>query len=705
LFSSWSKRGLFLPALGGTLPFEMALPAISEYPMITLKKLPFSDLPFAKIISNDYLYADKTRYVYELVQEPVAAYFLSRPRRFGKTTLLDTFRELFSGNLELFKGLWIDKSGYTFLKHPVIHLSLAMDVDNPDMLREGLMANLKKIARKENLKIPETQLAVYFQFLIEELYLQRNKTGVVVLIDEYDAPVTREMANKEIAQANADVLHNFFATLKTVRDYLRFTFVTGITRYALTSMDSGANHLTDISLDPKYAGLCGFTLEEFDTYFADWMEEALPIIRDEKKIMKSSASLADLRAEILAWYDGYNWGGETRVLNPYSILNLFKESDFGNYWIQSGRPRHLTALIQSRPLDFYQPKLDSYLSEEVRKSALNNLAPVPVLFHSGYLTLDKISRVTVPDSTPGKTKKVKSYSFRLPNFEVFSSYNEDCFQVVFNLKSSEDLKPIGEELLKALSAMDAALVSDIFSKCFSTVSYLQRPRDERAFHGIIQMLLTGMGFKVFTELLGADNRLDLCVELPNGDYVIIELKYVKGHRDLKPEEKIKVLATAAKKQFTKEELNKCFANLAVEKLPTKETYTIEILNDETERNRLLAELAVKSLTNLDLDQALAELVNNELPKEMLTDILLSASPMLKQSDEQIEDKLSQAVAKALKAIKEKNYHGIVALKAKNIIDLGLAIYGVGSKVKAAFGNESKPTKSHNIPRSRIKKES
>jgi hypothetical protein len=666
----------------------MVLPAISEYPMTTLKKLPFTDITFDEIIKNDYLYADKTRYVYELVQEPVGAYFLSRPRRFGKTTLLETFEELFNGNRDLFKGLWIDKSGYTFPKHPVINLSLSMDVESTDMLRDGLMTSLKDIAETENLKIPETQIAVYFKLLIKALYLHRNKTKVVVLIDEYDAPVTRAMANKELAQANAKVLHNFFATLKTVRKYLRFTFVTGITRYALTSMDSGPNHLVDISLDPQYAGLCGFTLEEFDSYFTDWMEEALPIVRDKKKLLKSSASLEDLRAEIFDWYDGYNWGGETRVLNPYSILNFFKKNTFSNFWIQTGRPGHLTALIQSSPLDFYQPRLDSYLSDEVRKSALNNLAPVPVLFHSGYLTLDKTNIVTVPDSKPGKTKNVESYSFRLPNYEVFSSYNEDCFEVVFGTDLSKDLKPIGEELLKALSERDATSISDIFSKCFSTVSYLQRPRDERAFHGIIQMLLTGMGFKVFTELLGADNRLDLCVELPNGDYVILELKYVKGHRDLKPEEKINILASAATEMVSRKNVDKCLAKLAKLRLPPKETIPIERQKDEIQRNRLLADLALSSLPDSNINQALAELVRQELPKETVTDIILSASPMLKQSDEQIEDKLSQAVGLALKAIKEKNYHRIVALKAKNIIDLGLAIYGVGSKVKAAFGEES-----------------
>jgi hypothetical protein len=207
------------------------------------------------------------------------------------------------------------------------------------------------------------------------------------------------------------------------------------------------------------------------------------------------------------------------------------------------------------------------------------------------------------------------------------------------------------------------------------------------------MLLTGMGFKVWTELLGADNRLDLCVELPNGDYVVIELKYVKGHRDLKPEEKIQVLASAAKKKFTKEVVDKCLANLADEKLSPKETIPIDREKDEAIKNQLLADLALSSLTTSDINQAMAELAMEKLSNEVITDVLLGASPKLKLSDKQIDGKLSQAVALALKDIKDKNYHGIVALKAKKIIDLGLAIYGVGSQIKAAFGEGKSNTKS------------
>jgi hypothetical protein len=173
---------------------------------------------------------------------------------------------------------------------------------------------------------------MYLGSLIQALKKQYN-SSVVVLVDEYDAPVTRHMDNQKLAETNAGVLHDFFASLKdnAVSSCVHFSFVTGITRYALTSMDSGPNHFKDISLEPKYAGICGFTLEEFDSLFANRLEPTLEILKKTGE-MESSATVADLKKEILRWYDGYNWGGETRVLNPYTILNFFEHNEFDTYW-------------------------------------------------------------------------------------------------------------------------------------------------------------------------------------------------------------------------------------------------------------------------------------------------------------------------------------------------------------------------------------
>ncbi|MDR0621198.1 MAG: AAA family ATPase, partial [Deltaproteobacteria bacterium] len=201
-----------------------------------MKKLPIGDHTFAAIIDKGYLYADKTQYIYELLRSGSNAFFLSRPRRFGKTLLLHTFNELFSGNRERFKDLWIVRSDYVFQKHPVLFLSLSMKSNIPGLLEANLLSGLKNIARKANLTIDGVSSDTVFGNLIEALYEQAGSkpdSGIVVLIDEYDAPVTRNMLNIKVAEDNANTLHEFFAALKKpeVSPCLHFTFVTGITRY------------------------------------------------------------------------------------------------------------------------------------------------------------------------------------------------------------------------------------------------------------------------------------------------------------------------------------------------------------------------------------------------------------------------------------------------------------------------------------------
>ncbi|MDR2142382.1 MAG: AAA family ATPase, partial [Deltaproteobacteria bacterium] len=246
---------------------------------MTLKELPLGNQSFARIIDDNLLYADKTRYVYNLVTSKERNYFLSRPRRFGKTLLLSVLEELFTGHRERFQGLWIDGSDYDFPRFPVLRLSLSLESGSPEIFQQNLINRLKDNAQAAKLRqvIEARTPAAYFEKLIKALSEEAN-SEIAVLIDEYDAPVTRNLDNSKIAKANAKILHDFFANLKDdkVSPCVGFTLVTGITRYALTSMDSGPNHLKDISLNPKFAGLCGFTLEEFDSIFADWLAASLP---------------------------------------------------------------------------------------------------------------------------------------------------------------------------------------------------------------------------------------------------------------------------------------------------------------------------------------------------------------------------------------------------------------------------------------------
>jgi hypothetical protein len=495
------------------------------------------------------------------------------------------------------------------------------------------------------------------------------------------------MANQSVATDNAKVLQDFFAKLKVdeVADSVAFTLVTGITRYALTSMDSGANHLNDISLESKYAGICGFTIPEFDALFADRMEDTLISLQQSGE-MSPGASLRDLRAEIFDWYDGYNWGGETRVLNPFSILNFFDKKVFYAYWIQSGRPDHLTALIKTRPWDFIDLKLDSYLATTVRKSELTQLETAPVLFHSGYLTIDKTLKIPGLDYK-SKKKFLRGYSFRLPNYEVSSSYYDECFKLL--RLSTLELTAKKEELLSAFKAKDGQTVSSILSSYFGAVTFYQKPKSESSFHVFVQLILKAMDFTVDSELAGAAGRLDIGVRLSNHSYLIIELRYCPETNKLTENEINQILAATAKTKLPIDLYNESLASMIASKLgrekldialskiglpkPTVEDY-----------NQFLANNAKEYLTPTEIDQTLAQTLKDELPKEDIEKILKKAQSTTKDSNEKIDALLAKTAQEALDDIQKRDYPSIVSFHANEITSLGLAIYGNGTKIVALF---------------------
>ncbi|MDR2198243.1 MAG: AAA family ATPase [Deltaproteobacteria bacterium] len=655
-----------------------------------MKELPVADLTFPKIIDQNLLYADKTRYIYDLLKGPKKDFFLSRPRRFGKTLLLYTLNELFTGNRGRFKGLWIDESDYNFPRLPVIFFSLSMDSSDPETLKKNIIAKLKRISEDYDIKLKSDSPDIFLGNLIRAIH-KKSKTEVVVLIDEYDAPVTRNMAYPKIAQANAEVLHTFFASMKDVDvlPLIRFSFVTGITRYALTSMDSGPNHLADISLNPQYAGICGFTMDEFESLFSDRLETTLASLKDSHN-MKPTDTKEDLKDAILRWYDGYNWGGRMRVLNPYSILNFFSEKSFNNYWIQSGQPRHLTAMIRAKPEDFIEPKLRSFLSTELRKSDLNQLSAVPVLFHSGYLTVDKVIQVEIETMDTKKSEIIDSYTFRLPNLEVSTSYLNVCFSSYFDLIDVKDLINKGEYLKNAILSRDDKTVSAIFSNFFSTITYYQRPASEKEFHTAVHLILVAMGFKLWSELAGTIGRMDLCVELDSQVFVIIELKYSPNKTKISPEKENDILSSLAMRLLPIDYVDSVLADVAMKMLKSHEIKQIIYKNrkkikTEADQNKYLAMSALKLIPENDLNAALAEAAKKELPRSEIKKIIFDNSPKSDLAHEQIDDILKDAAQKALNDIAQRNYHGPLKEWAKEFIDLGLSIYGFGSDVKAIFG--------------------
>jgi hypothetical protein len=511
-----------------------------------MKDLPATDQTFRSIITKNRLYADKTEYIYRMITS-FESCFLSRPRRFGKTTLLNVLEELFLGNRELFKGLWIDSSDYEFKKHPVIKFRLDYEkLNSSEELKNAILIDLKNCARRNGLDSDELfydktigplTFTQSLGRLLEELNI-KNGVEAVVLVDEYDAPITKYIRNLKLAEENRVVLHDFFAALKANLEYLRFTMVTGITRFALTSMESGPNHLKDLSLNPQFAGICGFTVSEFDRLFEDRMEDTLNALK-ANGWMKPDDQTKDLRQKILHWYDGYNWLGSERILNPYSILNFFSDQVFDAFWFQSGPPSHLTALVQEKPLDFVQPKLEGYLSEDFRKLELGQLEAVPVLFHSGYLTVDRNTVVT--EEFDGNEKQYEIFSFKLPNEEVRLSYNSYCLKSIFG-NYRDELKNIGPDFQEALMARNAPYIETAIGNLLANITHRQHFAQERYYHSLIQAAILTMGMEVLGEISGSIGQSDMGVFLPGKKRAVIEIKYAQAND--KPSEEDKKIALA-----------------------------------------------------------------------------------------------------------------------------------------------------------------
>ncbi|MDR1037404.1 MAG: AAA family ATPase, partial [Deltaproteobacteria bacterium] len=270
-----------------------------------MRKISKNDLTFREIIQGNFIYADKTGYIYDILKDdPTSFCFLSRPRRFGKTLLLNTLAELFQGDRELFRGLLIEKKGYKFERHPVVKFNMAFSqMSSKDELISRIMESLLKMARREGVDFIAKSYGEMLGELLEGICIKYG-AKVVVLIDEYDAPVTRNILRQDVAKEITEVLHNFYTSLKTNIEFIRLAFVTGITRFAMTALDSGPNNFYDISLVPEFGGICGFTKSEMRTLFHDRFPDTLDALKGKGRIPLNT-DIDGLKAMIEDYYDGY----------------------------------------------------------------------------------------------------------------------------------------------------------------------------------------------------------------------------------------------------------------------------------------------------------------------------------------------------------------------------------------------------------------
>ena len=462
-----------------------------------LRKYPIDLQNFRKIRQGGYVYIDKTEVIHQIVDTD-QYYFLSRPRRFGKSLLIDTINELFNGSKELFEGLWIyDKWDWTQTS-PVIRISFS----NIGVRTEGLVAaiyrSLETNARRLGLTLNESSYDQQFKELIEKAAIGGP---VVILIDEYDKPIIDFLEEPDIAEANRSIMKSFYSILKDGDEYIRFLLITGVSQFSQVSIFSDLNNLDNITLEPQYGRLIGITQQELESNF-------------EQEIVKMQQSRPDILAQIKQWYNGYTWDMQTWVYNPFSVLKFMKSPLFRNYWYATGTPTFLLKLLQKN--NFIEK--ESLSRGDFALSSFNTIDPDPValLFQTGYLTIKNIT-----ETTSGAV-----YELGYPNSEVKASLLDGLLNV-YRGKVSGDNIGLDLALKTALNAGDVPAIIQHLNAMIADIPYdYWNAKTESIFTIITSIIFKRVGMDVSTEVHNAWGRCDILVKTDLYIYVL-ELKLDK----------------------------------------------------------------------------------------------------------------------------------------------------------------------------------
>ncbi len=463
------------------------------------RKLPIGIQTFRKIReADDYYYVDKTGLAIDLIEQG-SCYFLSRPRRFGKSLLIDTFRELFEGSQELFTGLAAETRWDWRKKYPVIRVSLSDGVlQNRAELDQRIAEIL--IDNQRQLGITCTHKSAGGQ-LIELIAQAHQKFGqrAVVLIDEYDKPILDNITNSPVALEMREGLKNLYSVLKGADEHLKFVFLTGVSKFSKVSLFSGLNNLKDITLDARYSALCGYTDADVDTVFAP----ELPGLD---------------REEVRRWYNGYNWLG-TSVYNPFDLLLLFDSRNFHPYWFETGTPTFLVKLLGA--CQFFTPDLTRVVATDTLLSTfdVDNIPVEALMFQAGYLTIASAWRI------PGRLELTLKY----PNLEVQASLNDSLLQSFSGNPAVPG--PQVSQLYRLLLANNLSALQALFHAFYASIPHdWYRKNELSGFEGyyasIFYSYFAALGLDIRLEDTTNKGRIDMAV-LFNGHVYLFEFKVVE----------------------------------------------------------------------------------------------------------------------------------------------------------------------------------
>ncbi len=458
----------------------------------SMKKLPIGISVFKEIREGNYIYVDKTKDAYNLI-ENYKFVFLSRPRRFGKSLFLDTLQEIFEGNKKLFNGLYIYNKWDWENKYPVIKLSFGGNRDI-DELKRGIFDLLELNQEYLGVKCKSVDdYAICFADLIRKTYKKYGKE-VVVLIDEYDKPIIDNLDQIEIAKESREVIKRLYTQIKENERYIKFAFLTGVSKFSKASIFSGLNNLEDISLTPKFGTVCGYTQKDIESLF-------LPYLK--------GVNLEELQK----WYNGYNFLSD-RVYNPFDILLFIRNScEFDNYWFNTGTPSFLVKLFKLN--DYNLAKFENLeISDTILNSFdIEELDLKTVMFQSGYLTIKRKFK---------RRKKIK-YILTYPNLETKMSFND--YLLSYLTRNSTKKGEIQSSLIDILEESNLNQLEITIKSLFASIAYNNFTNNyienyEGFYASVIYAYFAGAGFdKVIAEDVTNSGRIDLSVFIDDKVYI------------------------------------------------------------------------------------------------------------------------------------------------------------------------------------------
>jgi hypothetical protein len=481
------------------------------------KLLPIGISDFKKLREGGYIYVDKTEYIYRLVKEGSGYYFLSRPRRFGKSLLLSTIEYLFKGERELFKGLYIEDKWEWEETNPVVRIDFAKDIVKKEDYKRRVIQELEKnyINNEIEQRIEKEEDEVgLFEKLIISIYKKYLKQ-VVILVDEYDKPILDVIEDKKEAEEVRKELKALYSVLKGLDRYIRFVLITGVSKFSKVSLFSGLNQLKDISLDERYGNICGYTQKELEKNFKEYLEGV------------------DLE-EVKEWYNGYSFLGD-RLYNPFDILLYLDSKKYKNYWYETGKTEFLFKLLKER--DYKLPFLEKeyYTNEILEKFDIEYIRIEALMYQTGYLTIKEVKRI----------EEEEVYVLGYPNREVRQSFNRELLYYITGEYQSDRTS----KLKMALIEEDMEEIRRQIEIFLETISY-EVMKNENVYQGAIYGLMYGMGYEVEIEDRTIKGRIDLTLMINRKKVYIIELKLIE-----KEEEKGRAIRQIEEREYYKKYMN------------------------------------------------------------------------------------------------------------------------------------------------------